>query len=385
MSGHKTKKKHQSSKTKPAATPVRTGTAIIVGAGPAGLTAAYELLTKTKIKPIVFEESNEIGGISRTVRYKGNHIDIGGHRFFSKSDRVMNWWRGIMPIQGAPARDELALEAEFGLPAQRPGLPVDGPDPESVDQVMLMRNRLSRIYYLRSFFDYPVSLNAGTIKNLGLWRIAKIGVSYIKARLMPIKNEKSLEDFFINRFGQELYLTFFKDYTEKLWGVDCNQISAEWGAQRIKGLSITKALAHAIKSTLPKKKVTDISQKDTETSLIESFLYPKYGPGQMWETVADRIRELGGEIHLESRAVGMINHGDKIEGVEIENTKTGEVTTYSGDYYFSTMPMKDLVGGFHGDPVPDKPREVAAGLIYRDFTTVGLFLIPPTRWPGGRI
>ena len=209
-------------------------TAIIVGAGPAGLTAAYELLEKSNIKPIVFEASNDIGGISKTVRYKGNRIDIGGHRFFSKSDRVMQWWDKILPIQGMPAQDEKEIQIKYQGKTRNLSLNSGGPDPEKEDNVMLVRSRLSRIYYLHSFFDYPVSLNAQTIKNLGLWRMTKAGFSYTKARLFPIKDEKSLEDFFINRFGKELYLTFFKDYTEKVWGISCDQISAEWGAALIK-------------------------------------------------------------------------------------------------------------------------------------------------------
>lgn len=348
-------------------------TAIIIGAGPAGLTAAYELLEKTNIKPIVFEATNDIGGISKTVRYKGNRIDIGGHRFFSKSDRIMDWWDKILPIQGSPAKDEKQLQIKYQGKIRSVDLNPNGPDPEQEDNVMLIRSRLSRIYYLHSFFDYPITLNAQTIKNLGLWRMAKGGVSYMKARLFPIKDEKSLEDFFINRFGKELYLTFFKDYTEKVWGISCKEISAEWGSQRIKGLSISKALSHAFKSTF-KRAGGDVSQKGTETSLIERFLYPKYGPGQMWEVVAELIKKKGAEIHLDHEAVGFINKGNKITGVKIKDIKTGKATTYKANYYFSTMPMKDLINDFEGDPVPPKVKKIADGLMYRDFITVGLLL-----------
>ncbi|HLZ14433.1 MAG TPA: NAD(P)/FAD-dependent oxidoreductase [Candidatus Saccharimonadales bacterium] len=351
----------------------REQTALIIGAGPAGLTAAYELLEKTNITPIIFEATNDIGGIAKTVRYKGNRIDIGGHRFFSKSDRVMEWWNKILPLQGGLAKDEKAVSIKYQGKVRPIKLNPNGPDPEKEDRVMLVRSRLSRIYYLKSFFDYPVSLSGQTIKNLGPWRMAKIGIGYTKARLFPIRNEKTLEDFFINRFGRELYLTFFKDYTEKVWGISCSEISAEWGAQRIKGLSITKAVKHAVRSTLKKSKA-DVAQKNTETSLIERFLYPKFGPGQMWETVADMVRQRGGEVHLGYEAVGMKNKGGKITGVKIRNVKTGEVTTHHADYYFSTMPIKDLIAGFEGDPVPSKVQKVARGLMYRDFITVGLLL-----------
>ncbi len=349
-------------------------TVIIVGAGPAGLTAAFEFLEKTDIKPIIFEESGDIGGISKTVRYKGNRIDIGGHRFFSKSDRVMEWWDKILPTQGMPAKDEKEIQIKYQGKTRNIDLNPNGPDPEKEDNVMLIRSRLSRIYYLQSFFDYPVALNGQTIKNLGFWRIIKCGVSYVKARIIPIKHENSLEDFFVNRFGKELYLTFFKDYTEKVWGIDCKEISADWGAQRIKGLSITKALGHAFKSMLPKIKSADVAQKNTETSLIERFLYPKFGPGQMWEVVASKIKKKGAEIHLHQEAVGFVNKGNKIVAIKIKDNKTGKISTHKADYYFSTMPMKDLINAFEGDKVPTTPFKIANGLMYRDFITVGLLL-----------
>lgn len=202
--------------------------AIIIGAGPAGLTAAFELLDKTDIKPIVYEMSNDIGGISKTINYKGNRIDIGGHRFFSKSDRIMQWWLNILPLQGSPSKDDILLKRTIPLSKA-----IGAPDPEKTDRVMLIRRRLSRIFFLRKFFDYPISMSFRTFSKLGLMRVIKIGISYMKIRLFPIKEEKSLEDFFINRFGKELYLMFFKDYTKKVWGIPCNKINPEWGAQRI--------------------------------------------------------------------------------------------------------------------------------------------------------
>jgi protoporphyrinogen oxidase len=263
-------------------------TAIIIGAGPAGLTAAFELLTRSDIHPIVLEKSDAMGGISRTVNYKGNRIDIGGHRFFSKSDRVMNWWLGHMPIdEAASGGRRISYHGQ--------SREIDGPTPGNQDAVMLIRQRKSRIYFLRKFFDYPIRLSLQTLVKLGPIRTIKIGLSYLKTVLFPPKKVENLEDFFISRFGRELYLTFFKSYTEKVWGVPCDKISAEWGAQRIKGLSITKSLIHFLK-TATSRKAADVGQKNTETSLIENFMYPKLGPGQLWEQVADKILAMGGEI-----------------------------------------------------------------------------------------
>ena len=259
--------------------------AIIIGAGPAGLTAAYELLTRTDIEPVILEENDFVGGISATLDYKHNKIDMGGHRFFSKSERVMDWWLSILPLQGKPAEDDILLAREVELSSA-----ADAPDPEKTDKVMLKRHRLSRIYYLKTFFSYPVSLNMDTIKGLGLWRMCKIGCSYLKALAFPIKDEKSLQDFMINRFGRELYLTFFKDHTEKLWGIDCSKISAEWGAQRIKGISILKVLKQMAKN------ISGNKGGAVETSFIDCFFYPKFGPGHMCQSVAGLVEEKGGKI-----------------------------------------------------------------------------------------
>jgi protoporphyrinogen oxidase len=354
-------------------------TAIIIGAGPAGLTAAYELLDKTDIKPIIYEATDYIGGISKTVNYKGNRIDIGGHRFFSKSDRVMSWWQNILPLQGAPAKDDKVVGREVPLSKECLRRPIgskepkkcEAPDPEETDEVMLNRSRLSRIFFLRKFFDYPVSLNYNTFANLGIKRAVKIGLGYIKSSLHKIDEENSLEDFFINRFGVELYHTFFKDYTEKVWGVKCSDIAADWGAQRIKGLSIKKAVSHAIKKSFTRD--SSISQKNVETSLIGQFMYPKHGPGQMWEKVAELVTENGGEIHHKHRAVGVEADGNNINSIKIRNEETGEVETVTGDYFFSTMPVRDLINSFESD-VPSDVQEVAQGLMYRDFITVGLLL-----------
>jgi len=323
-------------------------TAIIIGAGPAGLTAAYELLTKTEIKPIIIEKTNDIGGISKTVNFKGNRIDIGGHRFFSKSETVMKWWVDILPIQ-----DNIKN------------------NPEKNDNVMLIRKRLSRIFYLRKFFDYPVTVNLKTLSNLGFMRVVRIGWTYILIRMFPIKKVKSLEDFFINRFGKELYLTFFKDYTEKVWGVPCSQIEADWGAQRIKELSIFRALLHAVKSIFIKE--NSIEQKNTDTSLIEQFLYPKFGPGQLWEAVADKIVEKGGIIIKNSEVIGISFSESNINEIVYFNKTDDKSNVIRCDFLFSSMPVKDLIRSM-GDSIPVKVKDAAFGLQYRDFITVGLLL-----------
>lgn len=334
--------------------------AVIIGAGPAGLTAAYELLERSDIVPVILEENDFVGGISATLDYKHNKIDMGGHRFFSKSDRVMNWWLSILPLQGKPSKDDIILKREVELSKKR-----GAPNPEKTDRVMLKRPRLSRIYYLKTFFNYPVSLNMDTIKGLGLWRMFKIGCSYMYALAFPIKNEKSLEDFMINRFGRELYRTFFKDYTEKLWGIDCNKISADWGAQRIKGISILKVLKQMAQNLTGKK------GQAVETSFIESFFYPKFGPGHMWQSVADDVTKKGGKILLRQKVTRIIKQDDKIVAIEATDAK-GKTSVYEGDIFISTMPVKDLINGMND--VPENVEKIANGLMYRDFRVVGVLL-----------
>lgn len=343
--------------------------AIIIGAGPAGLTAAYELLTRTDIKPIVVEKSEHMGGLSRTVNYKGNRIDIGGHRFFSKSDRVMEWWLTILPLEQSArgTRNRITYQRS----SRSIAISGDGPDPQVEDKVMLLRKRRSRIYFMRRFFKYPISLSLDTLSKLGPGNTLLIGFSYLKAAMFPIKNEVNLEQFFINRFGRRLYETFFRSYTEKVWGVPCAQISASWGAQRIKGLSIKKTITHAFKKLMPEN--ADIKQKKIETSLIEQFLYPKFGPGQMWQEVARQVQELGGEIHTGLEITKLRTSEKQVVAIEAADSSTGRKETFSGDYFFSTMPIKDLISALD-QPVPPDIREISDGLIYRDFITVGLLL-----------
>ncbi|MBA4015788.1 MAG: hypothetical protein C0483_01230 [Pirellula sp.] len=346
---------------------MRQQQAVIIGAGPAGLTAAYELLTRTDIQPLVFEQDDLVGGISRTVNHNGNRIDIGGHRFFSKSQRVMDWWLKMLPLESTAGAD-VSIRYQGKSDRIAGG---DGVDPTTTDEVMLVRPRKSRIYYNRRFFDYPISLSANTIGNLGLIRTGKIGASYVRAGLFPIRPEENLEQFFINRFGRELYRTFFESYTEKVWGVPCREISAEWGAQRIKGLSVTKALSNAL--TKPFRGRRGVRQEGVETSLIEQFLYPKFGPGQMWETSARKIEEMGGVVRLNSSIEQIHVEDNRVVAATVRNKSSGEVEEVAGDYFFSTMPIKKLVHALQTD-VPSAVRNIGDGLVYRDFITVGLLL-----------
>ena len=245
-------------------------------------------------------------------------------------------------------------------------LKAGGPNPNTNDDVMLIRSRVSRIYFLRKFFDYPVSLKWQTIKNMGLLRTIKVGFSYIKAVIFKRK-EESLEDFYINRFGKELYNMFFKNYTERLWGRKVSDISANWGAQRVKGISIKAVVKDMFNKVFGKK-----NSKNTETSLIEQFWYPKFGPGHLWETLAKRVETKGGKILKGYRVKNINITNNKISSVECD--VNGDSYTIEGDIFISSMPVKDLVVGFKGDNIPDEMLKIAEGLPYRDFMTVGLLV-----------
>ena len=332
---------------------------IIIGAGPAGLTAADTLLKsdKNEYDITILEESGDIGGISKTVRYNGHRMDIGGHRFFSKDERVMQWWRDKLPVQGEPSFDDKKLGREKTL---SPG----GPDPDKEDEVFLVRNRLSRIYFLGKFFDYPISLKPQTFINMGFVRTVKSGFTYAGS-LIHKREEKSLEDLYINHFGRELYSLFFEGYTEKLWGRHPSQIDPSWGRQRVKGISVTEVVRNAMAKVLGKDKKSD------ETSLIEEFNYPKYGPGQLWEKVADDVTNGGAKLIKHAKAVGISGVDGKLTSVTYE--KDGEKVTAEADIVMSTMPVKDLVEAMEFD-VPSDIQRIAGGLPYRDFVTVGLLV-----------
>ncbi len=301
---------------------------VIIGAGPSGLTAAYELC-KIGVKSVVLEKDEVVGGISRTVNYRGYLFDIGGHRFFTKVKAVDDLWREILE-----------------------------------EEKFLKRRRLSRIYYNKKFFHYPLQAT-NALFGLGIYNSFRTFLSYTKTQLFPIKPELSFEDWISNRFGRRLYHTFFKTYTEKVWGIPCNEISAEWAAQRIKGLSLLSALKNALITSQPKNKSNIIK------TLIDSFEYPVKGPGMMWETVADIIQSKGSQLKLNAGVEKILWQKDKVTALEI--TTDGKNELIPGTDFISSMPIQELVRKMEPS-VPDEVRHAADILSYRDFLTVSLII-----------
>ncbi len=331
---------------------------IIIGAGPAGLSAAYHILKNSDYKPLILEETEYIGGISRTHNYKNNRMDLGGHRFFTKDKQVMDFWKEIFPVQGKPSLDEIILNSSNTKyePSEV--------DPEKIENLFLKRRRISRIYFLKKFFDYPISFKLQTFMNMGLKNVFLSGIYYIFSTIHKRK-ENSLEDFYINRFGKKLYKMFFENYTEKVWGIHPSKISPEWGAQRVKGLSVLSLLKHCIfKSS---------NNKNVETSLIEEFLYPKRGPGQLYEAIADKIVQMGGKIILNNKVVKIDFDNGNVKSV-ITFDKDGNENSYPCTHLVSSMPVKDLAAAFINIEIPADVKNAALNLPYRDFITAGLLV-----------
>jgi len=304
---------------------------VIVGAGPAGLTAAYEL-SKHKQSVVVLEADPEyVGGISRTVNYHGFHFDIGGHRFFSKSREVENLWTEI------------------------------------AGDLMLERPRSSRIFYRGQFYSYPLKAFEA-LSRLGLLESILCMASFAKAKLRPTQNPKTFEDWVVNQFGRRLFNIFFKTYTEKVWGMSCREISADWAAQRIKGLSLWSAAKNAL---LPQRKPKDRSQ--VIKTLIDTFRYPRQGPGMMWERCASRVREMGGEVLLGRRVVSCRFDQQTQHWIVTARNTAGKTEQYVGEHVISSMPIRELVTQIQPQ-LPCDAIESAKGLRYRDFLTVGLIL-----------
>lgn len=302
-----------------------TPTVAIIGGGPAGLTAAYELQKHSDSHhPVVFEESDQVGGISRTVQYKGYRYDIGGHRFFTKVKPVQDLWKEVLPDD------------------------------------FLKRPRLSRIYYRSKYFAYPLKpLNA--LRNMGAYESGRILLSYAKWQVRPSKDESTFDQWVTNRFGGRLFWHFFKSYTEKVWGIPCNEIRADWAAQRIKNLSLRKAVWNAISGS-----------NDTH-SLIEEFDYPRLGPGMMWETFRDRVQDAGGEVRMEQRVTKIHRDDRAIRAIEVENAADGSNYLFKADQFISSMPITALIGNMV-PPAPAHVQAAAQKLKYRDFLIVTLIL-----------
>jgi protoporphyrinogen oxidase len=312
---------------------------IIIGAGPAGLTAAYEL-SKVGVDSIVLEKDEIVGGISRTVNYKNYHFDIGGHRFFTKIKAVEEMWREVLSND------------------------------------LLRRKRLSRIYYNRKFFYYPLRpFNA--LFGLGIWNSFLIMASYLHSQLFPSKTEETFEQWVSNRFGKRLYSIFFKTYTEKVWGIPCDEIRAEWASQRIKGLS----LATAVKDALLKNQNNTNNRKDVVKTLIDEFDYPKFGPGMMWQAVARIVQENGSEILMGAQVEGLVWSGNRVEALEL--ARNGQTELVIGSDFISSMPIREAIQKFK-PTVPNEVLDAANDLKYRDFLTVALIVnksdIFPDNW-----
>jgi protoporphyrinogen oxidase len=313
---------------------------VIMGAGAAGLTAAYELYKHDVPVTILEKDETQVGGLARTVEHKGYRFDIGGHRFFSKNKEVEDLWTEILG-------DE-----------------------------MLTRGRLSRIYYRGKFFAYPIKA-ANALWNLGPLEALRCVASYAWARLRPVKNPKSLEDWVRNQFGWRLYSIFFKTYTEKVWGISTKELSADWAAQRIKSLDLWLVLRSALVPGRVAK-----ARGEVVTTLIDKFRYPRFGPGQMWERVAEISRDKGAPVHF-GHSIDSIKHEGGLVRSVVSRTASGKLEEHAGTDFISSVPMRELIARLD-PPAPEPVRRAAESLSYRDFISVALMIdkanVFPDNW-----
>ncbi len=316
---------------------VETIDTLVIGAGPAGLTAAYRLAKAGHNVAVIEQDKNYVGGISRTVSYKGFLFDIGGHRFFSKSREVVELWNEILPDD------------------------------------FLTRPRLSRIYYRGKFYAYPLKAFEA-LRNLGLWQSAACVASYAIARALPIRHPKTFHQWMRNEFGERLYAIFFKTYTEKVWGMDCDAISADWAAQRIKGLNFFKALTDGLRRSLGIRRGADRAAK----TLIESFRYPRRGPGMMWDAAARKIAALGGRIVMDRRCERLTFDPERDIWTVETRSGSGTAETFKARHVVSSAPIRELFSALNPTPLT---LFHARALKYRDFLTVVLIGKPDCVWP----
>jgi len=310
---------------------------VVIGAGPAGLTASYELMKHGLTTTVIEKDPTYVGGLARTVEHKGYRFDIGGHRFFSKNQEVEDLWTEILGTE------------------------------------MLTRDRLSRIYYRGRYFAYPLKA-ANALWNLGPVETVLCMASYARARVQPIRDPRSFEDWVRNQFGWRLYNIFFKTYTEKVWGISTKELSADWAAQRIKSLDMWLVLKSAL---LPHRRPAN--RGDLVTTLIDSFRYPRFGPGQMWERVAEIHREKGRPVRL-GRAVERIKHDRGRVRSVVTKTALGSIEEHEGTDFISSMPIRELMQCLDPAP-PERVRRAADSLSYRDFISVAVMIDRPDVFP----
>ena len=320
---------------------------LIIGAGPAGITAGYELMKRTgQYDVTILEEASQVGGISKTVRHKGFRMDLGGHCFRTQNEVISDWWKDILPQQGAPALDEVKCQRMATLQE-------GGPDPEQEDDVLLVRNRVAHVLYQDKFFDYPIRMNVNTLRNMGIGSSIKAGIDFV-GNSVSRKREVNLEHYYLNRFGKQLYKVFFEDYIEKLWGKHPSQIDTHVGIQYIKGQSVA----------------TVIRENDKNID-DPAFYYPKLGAGQMWECAARKFEEMGGVIHTNCTVLKLNRENSKVKSLTC--VMDGEPIEVETDIVISTMPIKDLINSMAD--VPANIIDIASHLCYRDMVMVSL-LVP---------